>query len=96
MRQLFIDGEWVDAEATTSIPAESSVDGEVIDEVPAGSEQDIRTAVEAARRGQRELEETTAFERATVLAERDIVIEEKRVEAGASTGRRWTPTGTCC
>lgn len=85
MRQLFVDGEWVDAEATTSIPVESSVDGEVIDEAPAGSEQDIRKAAEAARRGQRELEETTAFERAAVLAERGIVIEEKRVEAEAAT-----------
>ncbi|UPV75402.1 aldehyde dehydrogenase family protein [Halorussus limi] len=69
MRQLYIDGEWVDAEASTGIDVDSPVDGEVIDTVPAGSAQDVRKAVEAARRAQRELEEMTAFERAAVLDE---------------------------
>lgn len=69
MRQLYIDGEWVDAEASEGIEVDSPVDGAVIDTVPAGSEQDVRKAVEAARRAQRELEEMTAFERAAVLDE---------------------------
>ncbi|WP_435176845.1 aldehyde dehydrogenase family protein [Halorussus sp. AFM4] len=69
MRQLYIDGEWVDAEASEGIEVDSPVDGEVIDTVPAGSAQDVRKAVEAARRAQRELEEMTAFERAAVLDE---------------------------
>ncbi|MFC4438983.1 MULTISPECIES: aldehyde dehydrogenase family protein [Natrialbaceae] len=69
MRQLYIDGEWIDADASTGIDVESPVDGEVIDTVPAASESDVRKAVEAARRAQRELEEMTAFERAAVLDE---------------------------
>ncbi|NHN60308.1 MULTISPECIES: aldehyde dehydrogenase [Halorussus] len=69
MRQLYIDGEWVDAEASEGIEVDSPVDGEVIDTVPAGSGQDVRKAVEAARRAQRDLEAMTAFERAAVLDE---------------------------
>ncbi|MFB6269436.1 MAG: aldehyde dehydrogenase [Halobacterium sp.] len=69
MRQLYIDGEWVDAESSAGIDVESPVDGDVIDTVPAGSAQDVRKAVEAARRAQTELEEMTAFERAAVLDE---------------------------
>ncbi|WP_265108363.1 aldehyde dehydrogenase family protein [Halosolutus halophilus] len=69
MRRLYIDGEWVDAESSTGIDVESPVDGTVIDTVPAASERDVREAVEAARRAQRELEEMTAFERAAVLDE---------------------------
>ena len=69
MRQLYIDGEWVDADSSEGIEVDSPVDGEVIDTVPDGSQQDVRKAVEAARRAQRELEEMTAFERAAVLDE---------------------------
>jgi len=69
MRQLYIDGEWVDAETSTGIDVDSPVDGEVIDTVPDASARDVRKAVEAARDAQRELEAMTAFERAAVLDE---------------------------
>ncbi len=69
MRQLYIDGEWVDAETSTGIDVDSPVDGSVIDTVPTASERDVRRAVEAAHRAQQELEEMTVFERAAVLDE---------------------------
>ena len=55
MRQLYIDGEWVDTESSEGIEVDSPVDETVIDTVPAGSQQDVRKAVEAARRSQQEL-----------------------------------------
>ncbi|MFC4246030.1 aldehyde dehydrogenase family protein [Natribaculum luteum] len=80
MRQLYIDGEWVDADSSKGIDVESPVDGSVIDTVPAASEQDVREAVAAARRAQRELEEMTAFERAAVLDEVTEYFEEHEDE----------------
>ncbi|MFC4550278.1 MULTISPECIES: aldehyde dehydrogenase family protein [Halorussus] len=80
MRQLYIDGEWVDAESGEGIEVESPVDGEVIDTVPDASAQDVRKAVEAARRAERELQEMTAFERAAVLDEVTDYFEEHEDE----------------
>ena len=80
MRQLYIDGEWVDAETDEGIDVVSPIDGEVLDTVPNASEQDVRKAVEAARRAQRELEEMTAFERAAVLDEVTDYFQEREDE----------------
>lgn len=78
MRQLYIDGEWVDADSDEGIDVVSPIDGEVLDTVPDASEQDVRRAVEAARRAERELREMTAFERAAVLDEvTDYFIEHE-------------------
>ncbi|WP_227356555.1 aldehyde dehydrogenase family protein [Haladaptatus salinisoli] len=80
MRQLYIGGEWVDAESNEGIDVDSPVTGEVIDTVPDASPHDVRRAVEAARRAQRELEEMTAFERAAVLDEVTDYFEEHEDE----------------
>ncbi|WP_266082137.1 aldehyde dehydrogenase family protein [Haladaptatus caseinilyticus] len=80
MRQLYIDGDWTDSESDEGIDVDSPVTGEVIDTVPAASARDVRTAVEAARRAQRELEEMTAFERAAVLDEVTDYFEEHEDE----------------
>lgn len=45
-----IDGEWVEADSNDSIEVDSPIDGTVLDEVPDGSAQDVRSAVGAARR----------------------------------------------
>jgi len=84
MRQLYIDGEWVDSSSSEGIDVDSPVTGEVLDTVPAGTADDVRRAVEAARRAQRELEEMTAFERAAVLDEvTDYFVEhEDEIAAG--------------
>ncbi|MFC6718654.1 aldehyde dehydrogenase family protein [Natrialbaceae archaeon GCM10025810] len=80
MRQLHIDGEWIDAESSAGIDVDSPVDGEVIDTVPAASERDVAKAVDAARRAQRELEAMTAYERAAVLDEVTEYFEEHEDE----------------
>jgi acyl-CoA reductase-like NAD-dependent aldehyde dehydrogenase len=59
MRQLYIDGEWVDADASTGIEVTSPVTGEVLDTVPAANATDVDAAVAAASRAQDELEATT-------------------------------------
>ncbi|WP_049901430.1 aldehyde dehydrogenase family protein [Halococcus agarilyticus] len=69
MRQLYIDGEWVEADSNDGIEVDSPIDGSVLDEVPDGSAGDVRRAVEAARRAERELAAMTVFERAAVLDE---------------------------
>jgi len=69
MRQLYIDGEWVDADAAAGIEVISPVTGETLDTVPDATATDVDAAVEAATRAQTELEAMTAFERAAVLEE---------------------------
>ena len=80
MKQLYVDGEWVDAKSNEGIDVDSPVTGEVIDTVPDASARDVRTAVDAARRAQHELEEMTAFERAAVLDEVTDYFEEHEDE----------------
>jgi acyl-CoA reductase-like NAD-dependent aldehyde dehydrogenase len=80
MKQLYIGGEWVDANSSDGIDVDSPVTGEIIDTVPDASALDVRTAVDAARRAQRELEEMTAFERAAVLDEVTDYFEEHEDE----------------
>ncbi|SFG48430.1 aldehyde dehydrogenase (NAD+) [Halopelagius inordinatus] len=80
MRQLYIDGEWVDADATEGIDVVSPVTGETIDTVPQASDSDVAAAVSAATRAQRELEEMTAYERADVLGEVTEYFEEHEDE----------------
>ncbi|MFB6082283.1 MAG: aldehyde dehydrogenase [Halanaeroarchaeum sp.] len=69
MRQLYIDGSWVDADASAGIEVDSPVTGEVLDTVPAANETDVRRAVDAATRAFPELAAMTPFERAAVLEE---------------------------
>lgn len=69
MRQLYIDGEWVDSRSSAGIDVVSPVSGEIIDTVPQATDGDVADAVAAASDAQRELREMTAFERAAVLEE---------------------------
>lgn len=80
MRQLYIDGEWVDSESDREIEVDSPVTGEVIDSVPAANTADVREAVQAADRAQHELREMTAYERAAVLDEVTEYFEEREDE----------------
>jgi acyl-CoA reductase-like NAD-dependent aldehyde dehydrogenase len=69
MRELYIDGEWVEAESDEGIDVDSPVTGELIDTVPDANARDVARAVAAANRARHELREMTAFERAAVLDE---------------------------
>lgn len=59
MRQLYIDGEWVDADASTGIEVTSPVTGKVLGTVPTANATDVDAVVTAASRAQDELEATT-------------------------------------
>ncbi|AEN06736.1 aldehyde dehydrogenase [Halolamina sp.] len=80
MRELYIDGEWVEAESSEGIDVVSPVSGEVIDTVPDANGADVAKAVAAADRAQQELREMTAFERAAVLDEVTEYFEEHEDE----------------
>jgi acyl-CoA reductase-like NAD-dependent aldehyde dehydrogenase len=69
MRQLYIDGEWIDSESSTGIDVRSPIDDEVIDTIPDSNAEDVRKAVEAAERAQQELEAMTAYELSAILDE---------------------------
>jgi acyl-CoA reductase-like NAD-dependent aldehyde dehydrogenase len=80
MRELYIDGEWVEADSDAGIDVVSPVSGEVIDTVPDANATDVAKAVAAADRAQQELREMTAFERAAVLDEVTEYFEEHEDE----------------
>ena len=80
MRELYIDGEWVEAESNDGIDVVSPVSGEVIDTVPDANATDVAKAVAAAERARTELETMTAFERAAVLDEVTEYFEEHEDE----------------
>lgn len=68
MRQLYVSGEWVDADSSAEIEVTSPIDGRVLDTVPDCSADDVRRAVTAAGDAANELREMTVFERADALA----------------------------
>jgi succinate-semialdehyde dehydrogenase/glutarate-semialdehyde dehydrogenase len=80
--QLYIGGEWLDSDGDVFEPVRSPATGEVIAEVSMATPSDADRAVEAARRGQRELATMTVYERAE-LVERvaQLILERKEVIA---------------
>ncbi|MGM0398268.1 MAG: hypothetical protein ACQEQY_04675 [Halobacteriota archaeon] len=53
MRQRYIDGEWVDADASTGFEVASPVTSGVLDAVRATTDADVEAAVPARRRRRR-------------------------------------------
>src|SRR3977135_1491917 len=66
-RQMFIGGEWVDGSGSESQQVINPATGEVIAEVPKGTEADVDRAVKAARKAYTEWFETTPRERSEML-----------------------------
>jgi 1-pyrroline dehydrogenase len=66
-RQMFIAGEWVDGSGSESQQIINPATGEVIAEVPKGTEADVDRAVRAARKAYVEWFETTPRERSELL-----------------------------
>jgi 1-pyrroline dehydrogenase len=75
-RQNFVGGEWVDALAGDVQEVLNPATGEVIAEVPRGSEADVDRAVEAAKSAFSEWRETTPGERAEALLKLADALEE--------------------
>lgn len=61
--KMFIDGEWVESESGETFDNVSPATGEVIAKVPKGTRDDVRKAVKAAKKAQKELKKTTIHEK---------------------------------
>jgi 1-pyrroline dehydrogenase len=72
----FVGGEWVDAAEGGIEQIVNPASGEVIAEVPKGTEVDVDRAVQAAKQAYPEWRETTPGERAEVLLKLADVIDE--------------------
>jgi 1-pyrroline dehydrogenase len=90
-RQNHVGGEWVDAVEGATEEVLNPATGEVIAEVPRGSQADVDRAVEAAKRAFPEWRESTPQERSEALlglaAALDEHAEELRATETANTGK---------
>jgi 1-pyrroline dehydrogenase len=74
--QNHVGGEWVDAVERGTEQIVNPATGDVIAEVPRGTEADVDRAVQAAKKGFTEWRETTPSERSEVLLSLAAAIEE--------------------
>src|SRR2546422_9772089 len=74
-RQMFVGGEWVDSTAEERLPVVNPATGEVIAEIPRGTEQDVDRAVRAARKAFDEVwfDSTPAERQAALLKLADAI-----------------------
>ncbi|WP_256290650.1 aldehyde dehydrogenase family protein [Halobellus inordinatus] len=92
--QLYIGGEWVDAESGETLEVEDPSTREVVTEVPRATEADVDAAYEAAAEAQSEWAQTPPAEREQlihslqqVMAEhKEEILELYTTEAGAMQG----------
>jgi succinate-semialdehyde dehydrogenase/glutarate-semialdehyde dehydrogenase len=64
---MFIGGKWVDSVSEEGFPVINPATGEKIDEVPKGTREDVKKAVDAAKDAFRSWAETPAFDRGKIL-----------------------------
>ena len=76
----FVGGDWVDAAEGGIEQVVNPATGEIIAEVPKGTEADVDRAVQAAKKAYLEWRETTPGERAAVLLKLADVIDENTEE----------------
>jgi 1-pyrroline dehydrogenase len=76
----FVGGEWVDAAEGGTMEVINPATGEVIAEVPRGTQADVDRAVEAAKKAYEEWRETTPGERAEMLLKLADLIDENTEE----------------
>jgi 1-pyrroline dehydrogenase len=81
--EMFIGGEWVQSAADDTLPVVNPATGEVIAEIPKGTEADVDRAVEAARKAFDEVWfDTTPGERQAMLLKLADAIDEHAEEIG--------------
>ena len=81
--EMFIGGEWVQSGSEESLPVVNPATGEVIAEIPKGTESDVDRAVEAARKAFDEAWfDTTPGERQAMLLKLADAIDEHAEEIG--------------
>lgn len=82
--KMYIDGKPVDASSRAVIEVLNSATLEKIDTVPSASEEDVRRALEAARRGKKVWAETPLHRRARILLKCADVLESHVEELAVS------------
>jgi acyl-CoA reductase-like NAD-dependent aldehyde dehydrogenase len=80
--RMFIAGEWTEGRATDALEVRSPATGEVLDQMPVSTAEDVDAAVRAAREGQQILEDMTVFERARRLHRAAELLEERKDDLG--------------
>ena len=75
---MLVDGEWVAALSGKTFTATSPATGEAIGEVPQGSREDARRAIDAANRAAEGWAALTAFDRAAAMHRVADVVESRR------------------
>jgi len=61
--KMYIDGEWVDSESGETFDNVSPGTGEVIAKIPKGTREDVKRAVKAAKKAQKELKDFSILEK---------------------------------
>ncbi|MGN9845328.1 aldehyde dehydrogenase family protein [Nonomuraea sp. H19] len=80
MRQLYIGGSWTASASGEPIEVVNPATEEIIDRVPAGSPDDVETAVRAARQAFPAWSETAAAERGKILGEAAELLRQRSDE----------------
>jgi len=62
--KMYIDGEWVESESGEFTPLRSPATGEFLAEVPRGTREDVKRAVEVANKAKGRIAHMPIFERA--------------------------------
>jgi acyl-CoA reductase-like NAD-dependent aldehyde dehydrogenase len=93
MAQMFISGEWTDAQSGKTYEIKNPANGEVIDTVPFGEAADANAAVEAAVSAFPAWADTSPDERADLLRKGIARVEENAAEiVGLLTAEQGKPT----
>ncbi|RMD90617.1 MAG: aldehyde dehydrogenase family protein, partial [Calditrichaeota bacterium] len=77
MAQMFIHGEWVNAQSGETYEVKNPANGEVVDTVPKGDEKDAERAVESAKAGFKEWKQKSPDERAEILHKGISMVKEQ-------------------
>ncbi len=80
LQKMLIYGEWVPAAAGLSISVYNPATGEVVDEIPAASAEDVATAIEAAHSAFPAWAHTPAVKRAELLDRSRHLLLSRREE----------------
>ena len=77
---MFVDGAWRGAVSGETFTADSPATGEAIGEIPQGSREDARLAIDAANRAADAWARLTAFDRAAAMHRVADAVEQRRDE----------------
>ena len=84
VREMLIDGEWVPAATAHTIRIYNPATGEVVDDIPAASAEDVATAIGAAYSAFPAWAHTPAIKRAELLDRSRSLLLSRREEIARS------------